>query len=188
MSAPTRPIVYSFPDTSNLSDSLAEYILKAQKESIDKRRRFTVAISGGSLPKTLTALITKPGVQWDKWQVAASFFSLLSQPHRSSHHPSRLSSLGMFSTPTNASCPSSTKTRTTSSHTTRSTPKCPSRATTCVVCKLAVALLYACPSIIKSYTVIRPKKSELSSKTSLMPFTGSPAARSNVCIRFTSSG
>jgi len=78
MSAPTRPIVYSFPDTSHLSDSLAEYILKAQKESIDKRRRFTVAISGGSLPKTLTALITKPGVQWDKWQVAASLLSPVS--------------------------------------------------------------------------------------------------------------
>jgi 6-phosphogluconolactonase len=73
MSAPTQPILYSFPDTSNLSDSLADYILKSQKEAIDKRNRFTVAISGGSLPKTLTALISKPGVQWDKWQV--SFFS-----------------------------------------------------------------------------------------------------------------
>jgi 6-phosphogluconolactonase len=69
MSAPTQPVVYSFSDTSQLSDSLAEYILKAQKEAIDKRHRFTVAISGGSLPKTLTALITKPGLQWDKWQV-----------------------------------------------------------------------------------------------------------------------
>jgi len=61
------PIVYSFPDTSTLSDSLADYIIKAQRESIDKRGRFTIAISGGSLPKTLTALITKPGVKWDKW-------------------------------------------------------------------------------------------------------------------------
>jgi len=65
----TKPIVYSFPDTSKLSDSLAEYILKAQRESIDKRGRFTVAISGGSLPKTLTALIGKPGIKWDKWHV-----------------------------------------------------------------------------------------------------------------------
>ncbi|KAI0307598.1 6-phosphogluconolactonase [Multifurca ochricompacta] len=59
----TQPIVYSFQSTSNLSDSLAEYILKAQKESIDKRGRFTIAISGGSLPKTLTALIKKSGVK-----------------------------------------------------------------------------------------------------------------------------
>ena len=69
MSVPTQPVVYSFSDTSHVSDSLAEYIIKAQKEAIDKRRRFTIAISGGSLPKTLTALLTKPGVQWDKWQV-----------------------------------------------------------------------------------------------------------------------
>lgn len=72
MSAPTQPVVYSFSDTSHLSDSLAEYIIKAQREAIDKRHRFTIAISGGSLPKTLTALITKPGVQWDKWQVNCS--------------------------------------------------------------------------------------------------------------------
>lgn len=69
MLVPTQPIVYSFPDTSTLSDSLADYILKAQRESIDKRGRFTIAISGGSLPKTLTALIAKPGVKWDKWHV-----------------------------------------------------------------------------------------------------------------------
>lgn len=67
MSATTQPVVYSFSDTSKLSDSLAEYIIKAQRESIEKRGRFTVAISGGSLPKTLNALIGKPGVKWDKW-------------------------------------------------------------------------------------------------------------------------
>jgi 6-phosphogluconolactonase len=69
MSVPAQPVLYSFSDTSHLSDSLADYIIKAQKEAIDKRHRFTIAISGGSLPKTLTALIGKPGVQWDKWQV-----------------------------------------------------------------------------------------------------------------------
>jgi 6-phosphogluconolactonase len=69
MSVPTHPILYSFPTTSDLSDSLADYIIKAQRESIEKRGRFSVAISGGSLPKTLTSLITKPGVKWDKWRV-----------------------------------------------------------------------------------------------------------------------
>jgi 6-phosphogluconolactonase len=82
MPVPTRPILYSFSDTSNLSDSLAEYILKAQKESIDKRNRFTVAISGGSLPKTLTALVSKPGAQWDKWQVTFSLCSSIRPHHR----------------------------------------------------------------------------------------------------------
>jgi 6-phosphogluconolactonase len=63
----TQPIVYSFPDTSTLSGSLVQYILKAQKESIEKRGRFAIAISGGSLPNTLTALIGNPAVKWDKW-------------------------------------------------------------------------------------------------------------------------
>jgi 6-phosphogluconolactonase len=62
-------IVYSFPDTTTLSESLAEYILKAQRESIDKHGKFTVAISGGSLPKTLTALIGKPGIKWAQWHI-----------------------------------------------------------------------------------------------------------------------
>lgn len=66
--AMTQPIVlYSFPDTSTLSLALVEYIIKAQKESIEKRGRFTIAISGGSLPKTLTALIGNLSVKWDKW-------------------------------------------------------------------------------------------------------------------------
>lgn len=65
--AMTQPIVYSFPDTSALSTALVEYILKVQKDSIEKRGRFTIAISGGSLPKTLTALIGNIGVKWDKW-------------------------------------------------------------------------------------------------------------------------
>ena len=67
MSVTTQPVVYSFSDTSKLSDSLTEYITKAQREAVEKRGRFTVAISGGSLPKTLTTLIGKPGVKWDKW-------------------------------------------------------------------------------------------------------------------------
>lgn len=63
----SKPIVYSFSSTAELSDALASFIIKAQKESIDKKGRFTVAISGGSLPKTLTALANKQGVKWDKW-------------------------------------------------------------------------------------------------------------------------
>jgi 6-phosphogluconolactonase len=62
-------IVYSFPSTSELIPSLASFILKAQKEAIDKKGRFTVAISGGSLPKMLSGLIGNPAVKWDKWRV-----------------------------------------------------------------------------------------------------------------------
>lgn len=86
MSAPIQPVVYSFPDTSHLSDSLADYIIKAQNEAIGKHRRFTIAISGGSLPKTLTALVSKPGVQWDKWHVFYADERIVPLDHEDSNH------------------------------------------------------------------------------------------------------
>ena len=67
MHAPSAPIIYSFVNPDELVESLAQFIVKAQKESIEKKGRFTVAISGGSLPKQLGGLVNKPGVKWDKW-------------------------------------------------------------------------------------------------------------------------
>lgn len=69
MHAPSAPIVYSFANPEELVDSLAQFIIKSQKESIEKKGRFTIAISGGSLPKQLNGLIGKPGLKWDKWSV-----------------------------------------------------------------------------------------------------------------------
>lgn len=66
---PNDPIVYSFPTPDAIVDSLAEFVLKAQKESVDKKGKFTVALSGGSLPKMLRGLIGHPAVKWDKWLV-----------------------------------------------------------------------------------------------------------------------
>lgn len=65
--APSPPVLHSFPTSHELCDALAHFIIKAQKEAVEKKGRFTVAISGGSLPTQLNALIGKPGVKWDKW-------------------------------------------------------------------------------------------------------------------------
>jgi len=86
MSPTSQPVVYSFSDIPRLSDSLAEYIIKAQTEAIEKRKRFTVAISGGSLPKTLTALLTKQGVKWDKWHVFYADERIVPLDHEDSNH------------------------------------------------------------------------------------------------------
>jgi len=64
---PEPPIVYSFADADAIVESLAAFVVKAQKEGIDKKGRFTIALSGGSLPKMLRGLIDHPGVKWDKW-------------------------------------------------------------------------------------------------------------------------
>ena len=65
--APSAPILFSFSNPDELVESLAHFIIKAQKEAVQKKGRFTIAVSGGSLPKQLDGLIGKPGVKWDKW-------------------------------------------------------------------------------------------------------------------------
>jgi 6-phosphogluconolactonase len=75
--SPNAPILVSFPNADAIVESLAAFIIKAQKESIDKKGRFTVALSGGSLPKMLRGLIENPAVKWDKWLVFISPFILI---------------------------------------------------------------------------------------------------------------
>ena len=64
---PTTPILYSFPTTDALIDSLAEFVIKAQKEAVDKKGRFTLALSGGSLPKQLSGLVGREGIHCNLW-------------------------------------------------------------------------------------------------------------------------
>ncbi|KAK9766445.1 suppressor of los1-1 [Basidiobolus ranarum] len=66
----TGPIIYSFPNVSEVSVALAQYVAKASAEAIQRHGRFTVALSGGSLPNTLAAVLKDdPSVQWSKWHV-----------------------------------------------------------------------------------------------------------------------
>jgi len=71
-SGPAVPVLYAQKDAEDVVRALAEYILQAQKEAVEKKGRFTVALSGGSLPKMLRGLIGKDEVDWDKWLVQAS--------------------------------------------------------------------------------------------------------------------
>jgi 6-phosphogluconolactonase len=64
---PSAPILVSFNDTEALVESLAAFVAKAQRESIDKKGKFTVALSGGSLPKLLRGLINDSSIKWNKW-------------------------------------------------------------------------------------------------------------------------
>jgi len=83
---PNPPILHSFPTVDVLVDSLASFVLKAQKEAIDKRGRFCVALSGGSLPKMLKGLIGNPGVKWDKWHVFYADERAVPLDHSDSNH------------------------------------------------------------------------------------------------------
>ncbi|KAK2461749.1 hypothetical protein APHAL10511_006212 [Amanita phalloides] len=83
---PNPSVVYSFADADELVHALATFVIKAQKESITKKGRFTVAVSGGSLPKTLSGLIDNPAVKWDKWQVFYADERAVPLNHPDSNH------------------------------------------------------------------------------------------------------
>jgi len=64
---PSAPILIPFPTPDDLVIGLAAFVGKAQHDAIDKKGRFTIALSGGSLPKMLSGLIGNPSIKWDRW-------------------------------------------------------------------------------------------------------------------------
>jgi 6-phosphogluconolactonase len=86
---PSPPVLLSFKDTDELVDSLAIFVEKAQRDSINKKGRFTVALSGGSLPKMLRGLINNPNIKWDQWSI---------QIYSSLKSHQLISLIGMFTT------------------------------------------------------------------------------------------
>ncbi|KAH6850269.1 glucosamine-6-phosphate isomerases/6-phosphogluconolactonase-domain-containing protein [Chaetomium sp. MPI-CAGE-AT-0009] len=67
--------LFSFPAVDALAPALRAYVITAQKAGIDRHGVFKVAVSGGSLPKTLAqALLAPPQseedvVHWHKWEI-----------------------------------------------------------------------------------------------------------------------
>jgi len=81
-----EPVLHSFLTPDALVDGLAEFVAKAQKDAINKKGRFTIAISGGSLPKMLRGLIGRNGIKWDKWHVYYADERLVPLDHEDSNH------------------------------------------------------------------------------------------------------
>ncbi|CAP68958.1 uncharacterized protein PODANS_7_9190 [Podospora anserina S mat+] len=68
--------LYSFPSVKdNLAPALRAYVISCQEAGLARHSVFKVAVSGGSLPKTLAqALLAPPSgpndeVKWDKWEI-----------------------------------------------------------------------------------------------------------------------
>jgi 6-phosphogluconolactonase len=67
--------LYSFPAVDALAPALRAYVIHCQDAGIARHDVFKVAVSGGSLPKTLAqALLSPPSseadtVKWDKWEI-----------------------------------------------------------------------------------------------------------------------
>lgn len=70
-----QPNLYTFPTVDNLAANLRQYVLTAQADGLRRHDTFRVAVSGGSLPATLTKALLPSGdgsagdtVHWDKWE------------------------------------------------------------------------------------------------------------------------
>ncbi|KAK0389499.1 hypothetical protein NLU13_3074 [Sarocladium strictum] len=73
--AKTQPNLHAFPSIAALAPALRSYILQSQSAGITRHGVFKVAVSGGSLPKTLAAALlappSGPGDTFDfsKWEI-----------------------------------------------------------------------------------------------------------------------
>ncbi|PWN22466.1 6-phosphogluconolactonase [Microstroma glucosiphilum] len=86
---PSPPTLYSFKDSDELSSSLAAFVIKAQNEAIERRNKFTVATSGGSLPKMLAKELvnrTDNALRWDKWEIFFADERLVPLDHEDSNY------------------------------------------------------------------------------------------------------
>ena len=68
---PSPSVLVSFKDSDELAISLSTFIEKAQRDAINKKGRFTIALSGGSQPKMLRGLINNPHIKWDQWFISS---------------------------------------------------------------------------------------------------------------------
>ncbi|PVH90273.1 6-phosphogluconolactonase [Periconia macrospinosa] len=85
------PNLYAFQSASELAPSLRAYILDAQNSALDRHQVFRVAVSGGSLPKTLAQALLKETngqgrVQFDKWEIFYADERAVPLDHEDSNH------------------------------------------------------------------------------------------------------
>ncbi|KAG0646682.1 putative 6-phosphogluconolactonase [Hyphodiscus hymeniophilus] len=70
-----QPNLFAFPSVDLLAPTLRTYILHAQNAGIQRHEIFKVAVSGGSLPKTLAAALLAPAsgpddvIDFSKWEI-----------------------------------------------------------------------------------------------------------------------
>jgi 6-phosphogluconolactonase len=71
----TQPNLYAFPGADALAPALRSYVIQSQAAGLARHGSFKVAVSGGSLPKTLAAALLAPSsgpddvVEWSKWEI-----------------------------------------------------------------------------------------------------------------------
>ncbi|CAN6653257.1 6-phosphogluconolactonase 3 [Trichomonascus vanleenenianus] len=81
------PTVYSYAESQQVANALAEHIVKIQNKALAAKPVFNVAVSGGSLVKSLRlGLKDRTDVQWSKWQIFFSDERLVPLAHEDSNY------------------------------------------------------------------------------------------------------
>ncbi|KAI9105008.1 hypothetical protein DFS34DRAFT_645736 [Phlyctochytrium arcticum] len=83
----SKPEIYSFPTPEDVSHALNAFVAKKSAEAIQKNGRFTISLSGGSLPKTLAKeLKGNKSVDFSKWHVFLADERLVPLDHEDSNY------------------------------------------------------------------------------------------------------
>lgn len=61
--------IHLFPDGEELAGGAAAFVAAAAEQSIRKRGRFVIALSGGSTPRRLYELLAESAQDWPNWHV-----------------------------------------------------------------------------------------------------------------------
>lgn len=72
-----QPNLFAFPTLDSLCDTLRSYIIQCQNAGLTRHECFKVAVSGGSLPKTLAKALLSPSsssteedtIKFSKWEI-----------------------------------------------------------------------------------------------------------------------
>ena len=87
------PSLYSFQSVDkDLAPNLRKFVLEQQKEALKRHNVFRVAVSGGSLPKTLAKALLAPSsdqndeVDFSKWQIFYADERCVPLTHEDSNH------------------------------------------------------------------------------------------------------
>ncbi|KAF2435458.1 phosphogluconolactonase [Tothia fuscella] len=89
---PTAPNLYSFDNPTDLVKNLRAFIIDAQNSSLERHDVFRVAVSGGSLPKTMGEALLMKGTskedtpQFAKWEIFYADERAVPLDHEDSNH------------------------------------------------------------------------------------------------------
>lgn len=89
---PSQPNLYAFTSTDVLAPALRAYIVQSQNAGFERHNVFKIAVSGGSLPKTLAQALLAPSqgpqdkLDFSKWEIFYADERAVPLDHADSNH------------------------------------------------------------------------------------------------------